>query len=215
MGRLFHPDSPAVRFLTRMAELVALNLLWIVCCLPLITVGPSTTAMYCVARAMVRREHPSVARDFFKAFKANFKQALVIWLILLIPVVLVLAFVIFTSYSVLEVGFGLKVLCWVATVIVACVWTYVHPLMAGFDNTVGNTLKNALLLPLANPIVAVMTTVLNWLPLAVMLIDVKLFSTFSYVWLVIGGAFVANLNAFMLDTLFSRFAPAEPDSDKQ
>ena len=209
MGRIFHPDSPVVRFLTKVAELVALNLLWVVCCLPVITAGPSTTALYCVARAMVRREHPSVARDFFKAFAANFKQSLLVWLILMIPMGLAAAFLILTGSSVLKVGFGLKALCWIGTVIVACVWTYVHPLMAGFDNTLGNTLKNALLLPLANPIVAVLTTVLNWLPLAVWLIDLELFAAFSYVWLVIGGAFAATLNARMLDALFGKFAPGE------
>ena len=49
MGKLFSPDSPAIKFLWKAADLIALNLIWLICCIPIVTIGPSTAAMYCVA----------------------------------------------------------------------------------------------------------------------------------------------------------------------
>ena len=65
-----------------MADLIALNLIWLICCIPIITIGPATTSMYCVARKMAEGEWPAVLKSFFKAFKDNFKQSLLVFLAL-------------------------------------------------------------------------------------------------------------------------------------
>ena len=78
MRRLFDLDSPLMRFLSGAADLAALNLLWLACCLPVVTIGPSCTALYYVARRIARREAPPVAKTFFRAFRANFRQSLLV-----------------------------------------------------------------------------------------------------------------------------------------
>lgn len=209
MGQIFHPDSPVIRFLWKAADLIALNLVWLVCCIPIVTIGPSTTAMYCVARKIAKGEWPAIFKTFFKAFKDNFKQSLIVFLVLLVPICLVVVYLVLSVSGALNGLALIKYLSYLAVVIIGCICTYVYPLMAHFDNTVGNTLKNAVLLPLANPLLALIATALNLLPVLIMLINFELFVTVSFFWLVIGFSVTALVNTKMLGWLFGRFAGPE------
>ena len=99
MGGLFDLDSPVMRFLSKMADLIILNLLAFVCCLPIFTIGASMTALHYVLLKIVRNEEGYVVRGFFKAFKSNFKQATVIWLILLAVLFVLLGDFMIFKYS--------------------------------------------------------------------------------------------------------------------
>ena len=83
MGRFFNMDNKFFVFMGRIADLCMLNILCIVCCIPVITAGASLTALYYVTMKMVRNEESYIFRSFFKSFKQNFKQATVINLIML------------------------------------------------------------------------------------------------------------------------------------
>lgn len=213
MGNMFHPDSPVIRFLWKMADLIALNLVWLICCVPIITIGPSTTAMYCVAREIAKGNWPGIFKTFFSAFKSNFKQSLLVFLILLVPICLVAVYLLFAASGALDQVVWLKVLSYVAVFIIGFICTYAYPLMANFDNTVGNTLKNAMLLPLANPFLAVVCTVLNLLPVLLLLINPDLFASASFFWLVIGGSLTAVINSKLLGSLFSKFVSEESSEE--
>ena len=89
MGRFFNLDSPVMVALTKMADLIIVNLLAFFCCLPIITVGASMTALHYVVLKIVRDEECYIVKSFFKSFKENFKQATGIWLI---EVVLIIIF---------------------------------------------------------------------------------------------------------------------------
>ena len=79
MGRFFNLDSPVMVALTKMADLIIVNLLAFFCCLPIITVGASMTALHYVVLKIVRDEECYIVKSFFKSFKENFKQATVIY----------------------------------------------------------------------------------------------------------------------------------------
>lgn len=211
MGKIFSPDSPAVKFLWKVADLVALNLVWLICCIPIVTIGPSTAAMYCVARDIAKGEWPGILKSFFKAFKENFKQSLLVFLILLIPICLIAVYLFLASSGALDHSVWLKVFCYLAALIIGFVWTYVFPLIAQFDNTLGNTLKNAILLPLANPFVAVLCTALNLLPVILLMISVDVFASAGFFWLVLGGSLTAVINSRLLGQLFRHFTPKESE----
>ena len=83
MGKLFDLDSPLMRVLSKMADLMILNLLMIVLCLPIVTAGAAFTAMHYVLLKMVRDEDSYLLKSFFKSFKLNFRQATIIWAIML------------------------------------------------------------------------------------------------------------------------------------
>ena len=209
MGKLFSPDSPAIKFLWKMADLIALNLIWIICCIPVVTIGPSTAAMYCVARDIAKGEWPGILKTFFKAFKENFKQSLLVFLILLIPIGLIAVYLFFAASGALDHSAWMKMLCYLGALIIGFIWTYAFPLLSYFDNTLGNTLKNAVLLPLANPFLAVLCTALNLLPVILLLVSVNVFASAGFFWLVVGGSLTAVINSKLLGTLFFQFVPEE------
>ena len=145
MKFLFDQDGPVMRFLSLMADLIFLNILWLVCSLPVVTIGASTTACYYVALRMTRGEY-SVGRDFFCSFRQNFKQATVLWLIL----AFLGAFLVF-DFQFLEVvtfpGQGVvKVLLLALSALTIFTALYAFPLLAQFENKLKTTIKNALML---------------------------------------------------------------------
>lgn len=79
----FNPDNPFWSTINRALDLVVLSLLWTLCCLPVVTIGPACIALYYAVVKAVRKQRSYSAREFFRAFIANFKKGLIIWLILL------------------------------------------------------------------------------------------------------------------------------------
>ena len=84
MGRIFDMNNKFFSFMSKVADLCILNIICVVCCIPVITAGASITAMYYVTLKMVRNEEAYIVRSFFKSFKQNFKQATIINLIMLL-----------------------------------------------------------------------------------------------------------------------------------
>ena len=83
MTNLLNPDNAVMQFITKIVYSVYLNILWFICCLPIVTIGASTTALFYVTMKMVRNEEGNITRNFFHSFKENFKQSTLVWLMLL------------------------------------------------------------------------------------------------------------------------------------
>lgn len=134
-------DNIIVRGLFRICDLLLLNILWIICSIPVITIGASTTALYSVTLKMVVSEEGYIVRDFRKAFVENFKQSTVIWGILLFTgCFMIIDFVIMSKISgVLKIlgmiCLGMATLFYIMEVI------FIFPLVAKFKNTTVNMLK--------------------------------------------------------------------------
>ena len=77
-------DSPFYRTMGKIGDLLFVNLLWLVCCLPIVTAGASTLGLFTVVNKMAAKEDYTVHTDFFKAFKRDFKQSTALWLVLLL-----------------------------------------------------------------------------------------------------------------------------------
>jgi len=148
--QIFNLDSPVMRFLTKLADLMILNLLFILCCIPIITIGPSITALYSVTLKMVKNEESYIAKSFFTAFKDNFKISTSSWLVtMLAGVIIYLDYYISPSLpSPLN-----QVLFFLLTVMLIFFFItelYLFPYIARFENTWKNTVKNAFLIGIAN-----------------------------------------------------------------
>lgn len=83
MAKLFGYDNPVWRFMGRVADVFFLTVLWAVCSLPVITIGASTSALYYVTLKMVKNREEYLLQSFWKAFKNNFAQSVIVWVILL------------------------------------------------------------------------------------------------------------------------------------
>ena len=144
---LFNYDNPVWRFIGKLGDLILLNLLWVVCSIPIITIGASTTAVYYVTLKLVRDEDDSTIRSFFHSFKSNFKQATLIW-ILLMAVGAVLGFDLWFFQSGLMPFDGIPAAFFTAAsgglmFLYLFIVLYVFPIQARFYNPVKRTLFNA------------------------------------------------------------------------
>lgn len=84
MSEFFNPDNPIMRLITKIANSVYLNILWLICSLPVVTIGASTTSLFYVTLKMAKNEEGNLTAAYFRSFKENFRQATKIWLILLV-----------------------------------------------------------------------------------------------------------------------------------
>ena len=211
--KLFNPDSPLMSFLTRLADLVILNLLWLVCCVPVVTIGASTTAMYHVLRHLQDGGVTSITRDFFQSFKSDFKQATLVYLVLLIPTVAVVMNAwILSGQSSDVVPVYVRAVWMVSVLLLTFVVSFVYPVMAYFDDTVWKTLRTAAVLAVAKLPRTILISILNLLPIIVMFVSFAFFLQSSIFWLLIGGSLTGYLNMLILKPVFKKLIP-ESDAD--
>lgn len=149
MGKIFDMESPLMRGLSRLADMMILNILTLLLCLPVITAGASLTAMYYVELKWARKEEGYVVKPFFREFKANFKQATGEWLVMLaVIVVLILDFLMFRQAP---EAFPkvLQYLVIAVSIMVYLLLQWVFPLQSHFVNKVKITFKNSCLMAIA------------------------------------------------------------------
>lgn len=143
-------DSPVSRFLTKLFDIVWLNILTMICALPIVTAGASFTAMHYVLLHMVRNEEGYIAKSFFRAFKQNFRQATLVWLTVL-PFLLLYAGI-FVFFGRDENGSltaaGIAVL--VAFILLLPFLLFLFPLLARFETNIRQLYKNTVLIMFAH-----------------------------------------------------------------
>lgn len=146
MGNLLNPDNAVMQFITKIVYSVYLNILWFICCIPIVTIGASTTALFYVSLKIVKNEEGNITKSFFHSFKENFKQATGIWLILLL-----IGIVLGVDWYVLyRLRFSnafwtiITAIFLVAVTAYAIVFMYIFPLVSRFSNTTKAMFKNSL-----------------------------------------------------------------------
>ncbi len=146
-------DSKFSQWMLRFCYCCWLNLLWVVCSIPIVTVGASTTALYYVTLKLARDEEDNVTAMFFRSFRENFRQATVLWLIML-AVGVFLGADAYVLVHLRRTAAGSAAILWtvlLAVVIAAAVFyvitlLYLFPLVASVRNTNGAMLKNSFLI---------------------------------------------------------------------
>lgn len=176
MGKIFDLDSPLVRMLNKVADLMWLNILTLICCIPIFTIGASMTACHYVALKIRRNEEGYIAREFFKSFKMNFKQATLIWMVsLFLIVILVTDFVIMRTNPEVEIGYWVEVLLMVTALLLSFTLCWVFAMLAKFTNTTKATLKNAFALSLMNFPKTILMIICYIIPVVVALFFIQAF----------------------------------------
>ena len=212
--KLFDNDSPIMSFLARVADLVILNVLWLLCCLPVVTAGASTTAMYHVVRHLQEESISSVTRDFFRSFKSDFRQATPVYLLLLIPTAAVVMNAwILSAQSSDVVPVYVRAIWMVSALMLTFVVSFVYPVMAYFDDTVWKTLRTAAVLAVAKLPRTVLISAINLLPIIMLFVSLPFFLRSSIFWLLIGGSLTAYLNMLILRPVFKKIIDERPDAD--
>ena len=149
MGGFFNYDNPVWRFVGRIWDLFILNLLWVVCSIPIVTFGASTTAMYyCTLKIAKDRDSGGMFTMFFHSFKDNIKQSTLIWIIMaLTGGILLFDIRFFSFYSPIQ-NTVIRMIIFTVTCFLILLWLfiflYIFPIQAKFINSIKQTFKLAL-----------------------------------------------------------------------
>lgn len=195
--KLFDFDSPLMRGLGKVADLLLLNMLVLLCCIPIVTVGASLTGLHYMALKMARDEECYIARGFFKSFKQNFKQATLIWLLMLFVIaVLVVDFLIMGNSSI-EFSGVIRVIITVFAVMVFFTFMYIFPMLAKFENTILRTVQNAFLTSILQFPKTVLMVIIYMLPVVVLVFFPQIVPLAFF--------FGLSVPAFLSAKLYSKF----------
>ena len=142
MKKLFDMDKPVMRALSFLCDLLVLNLLTLLCSLPVITAGAAFTAMNDIAIHIARQEENYVVKPFFRSFAANWKQATILWLVFIVAEGFVYA-----DFRAAAAYFpALRLPVTALGVVILAVAFYAFALLARYENTLTGTMKNAAIL---------------------------------------------------------------------
>ena len=206
MDRIFNMDNKFFTFMGRVADLIILNLLFLLCCIPIVTIGPAITAMYYVTMKMVRNE---------ESFKENFKQGLGIWLIALVLIILeFMDFIIMKQLSggiYTVVKYGLLVIA----LIMVMILQYVFPLLAKFVNTVKNTIRNALLMSLRHLPYTILMLLISIAPIVAMLFNTTIFSYGILAYFLLGFSTLAFAKSYFFVKIFDKYIPKDESEEEE
>lgn len=205
MGRIFNLDSPLMAGLSKLADLIWLNILAFICSIPIFTIGASLTALNYVALKMVRNQDGYVTRDFFKSFKQNFKQATIIWLIMVLIFVVIVGDLFIFTFSTLTFPVWLRIALGVIGILVFLATIHVFPVLARFDNTVKNTIKNSVFMGILTLPKTFLMGVIWVIP---MLVTIFVPQGFPFV-IAFGTSGPVFLCAMLYNKTFKRFEPEE------
>lgn len=220
--KIFDLDSPLMNVLNKMADLMWLNILTLICCIPVITAGAALTSMNYVALKIVRNEESYITRSFFKSFKTNFRQATLIWLLLMLVAAILGGDYYIITKSGMQFSQVLVVLIMAAGVLVICTSLYVFPVLAKFDNTIMGTIRNAFIMSILQLPKTVVMFVMAFFPLIIYLVSLRLipiiflfgFSLPAYASAMLYNKFFQKLE----DQLLSEQEPApeiSPEEDER
>ena len=216
MGRFFSMDNKFFTFMNKVADLCILNIICLVCCIPIVTAGASITAMYYVTLKMVRNEEAYIVRSFFKSFKDNFKQATIINLIMI-----AVGAVLYLDLNVAKnmpgsAGQIFHVIFMAFVIIYYVLFLYVSPILARFYNTIRNTIKNALFMAIRHLPYTVVMVLIGLCPLLLLFIDsYQIQSTLFVLFLVMGFGVIAYCNSFFLVKIFDHYMPKEENEEQK
>ena len=210
MGQIFNMDNPFFRAMGKLMDLIILNLLCTLCCIPIITIGPSLTAMFYVTMKMVKNEEGYIAQGFFKSFRQNLKQGILINLLML-----GFGFFLIMDFRILNAIQGshkiIFTLLVFVSVIYLMVFLYLYPVLAKFDNTIRNTLLNSLMMAVSHlpyTLVMLFITVAPFLVLYFTPVP-RIQSLLLLFLFLFGGALIAYANSCFFVKIFDKYIPAE------
>ncbi|GAA2976377.1 putative membrane protein YesL [Microbacterium terrae] len=193
------PEGRIASGVTGFLAFIALNVVYLVLCLPLVTIGSATSALFQVMLHYSDDERGRPLADFFPALRENFVRGFAATALLVPAVVLAFSGVFWMSHPSPLAG-AASVLAFLAAIYVFAVFLHACALIARYRNTMRQTVKNALLLPFAEP---VRTLGILLLPITVVSLGI-VFPPFLFVVATIGFSFGAYVAAFLFRSIFTR-----------
>ena len=206
MKELFNLNSPWVQRFAMLTNLVVLNILWLVCCIPVFTAGAATSALYYTVFQYHSKVDDAVLRPFFHALKANFKQST----LLLLPLLAVLGVLVFDILYLVSHGTGTAMLFLLIAAVMFVMGMLVHlfPLISRFDMNTKALLRTAFSLMVLHLPATITVIMLTFLPIVLLLFQPSFFLRVGVAWAGIWFSAIAYFFGKFLLKVWDKYTPS-------
>lgn len=206
LKNLFNPENSFWEFMNNMTNVLFVGLIWLICCIPIITIGASTTALYDYSLKMADNREGYVLKSFFKAFKNNFIKSTLFWILMLLGA----GFLVVDGYICLRMEAPIGKFLFFAIVAIGIMYfiicIYIFPVLAFFQMNVKETVKNAC-------IMGVGSLPITTLIIIILVIGGLIIYTAPYLIFAL-GSFVAYVSSFCYLSVFRKFVSAVETDEK-
>lgn len=206
---MYQEQHIIIRILTHIFDFILLNILWLLTSIPIVTLGAATAALYSVMMSVVEKKEGYIIKDYWKAFCRNFKQSTVVWILLLF-----LGACLWFDLTFIGVVPGL--FRQIGTVVLGAVLIFyfmecifVFPLIAKFENSTGNMIKNALLIPVSRLPYALMILFMTGAAIIVTFLNQRTIMIGAVIWSAIGVSVLSYANSLLLVKMLAPFTLEE------
>lgn len=213
MKNFFNMDNPFIQFLARVGDLMCVNALFLICSIPIFTIGASAAALHKVTQDLACDEEKSLLKTFFMAFRGNFKQATLSWLfVLLFYVGMGCNLLLVQTYCSGTLAAVLRCLLGAVIILMLAETAYLFPLIVRYDNTLREHAINAGVLAIVKLPRTIALVLLNILPVLILMISPGTFLETLVFWLTLGFGFSSYLGSVLIVPVFKEMeAPGGPN----
>ena len=203
MGGLFNMDNVFFTTIGKVVDIIVLSIIWILLCIPIITIGPATTALYYTIVKVIRRERGYLMREFFTSFKANFKNGAIVGIILSILFLIMY----FDRTFALSLG-GTKGFLMLSVFnamifLLLCITTYIFPILSRFKMSKKQLMKTALFMSMKHlPTTILLVIIVVACAIATYIIPMLFFVT---------PAVCCLLCSLLLERVFKKYMPEKSE----
>ena len=195
---MYQEQHIIIRILTHIFDFILLNILWLLTSIPVVTLGAATAALYSVLLSAAEKKEGYIVRDYWKAFRRNFKQSTIVWLFLLFLGVCLWfdLMLVYTLPGILrQIG---AVILGAVFIFYLMECIFVFPLIAKFENSTRNMLKNALLIPASRLPYALLILFMTGAVIMVTFLNQMTIMTGAVIWSGIGVSALSYVNSLIL-----------------
>lgn len=212
---LLNQDNIVHEFLNNVGDIVIANILFIFCSIPLVTIGPSLTALYHCSLRSVKGNSYGTVKTFFRAFKENFVQSLVIWLGIAAAGFILITNIRFLGTETGQAGHMFMILSEGLMVLLVIFALYVFPVIAAFTGSTAEQIKNAVIFAFMRFPYTILIVIISVFPMYMTYQDYKLMPLWACCWFFFGFGLTAYLNSLMLYRLFKPYLERAEDRSQE
>lgn len=205
MRKLFNYDNPVFQTLGYLADLVLLSAVFLVCCLPVVTVGAAASALFKAIYDLTLERGGGAVKNYFRAFRDNFKQTTIAWLMALVGFISL-----FCDWFLLKLYFQGTAFTVLACIVLALALTligflcYLFALIARYENALQEHARNALILTVRYLPKTLLMILIQMLPLLMFALRPYLLVQTLLFWILFCPGFSIQANAYLLRPIFDK-----------
>lgn len=202
---LLNEDNIVHIFLNKIGDIIIANLLFIFCCIPIITVGPSLTALYHCSLRSVKGNNNGTIKTFFRAFKQNFLQSIIIWVFFLVVSFILIGNLQFLQNNYTTIGRFLFYVSLGISGLVIILALYIFAVIAAFENKITMLIRNSFAFAFLHFPSSILIAIVSILPMVMTYRDLELLPLYACCWFFFGFGLTAYLNSLLFYRMFKPF----------